>query len=211
MGQTASVKKSTPNHGRRKAMAAAVALPIAAALALTGCSAGQITQTAVLRSAVDGATADLGSIHVRNATIAAPTSAHSYAKGATLDLEMTIINDSDADELTAATVAGVGATLEGSNASSSSGARNSESVGSGASSITIPAQRLVAIGDQNTITISESSEELFPSQLVPVVLTFKNAGELKFDIPVGVPLTEAPKVKGDQVDLHENPQPGEVD
>ncbi len=219
MSQTASVKTSTPARGRRrKTVAAAVALPIAASMMLAGCSAGQITQTADQRSEVPGTTADLGNLHIRAAEITPPTSGHFFSKGSTVYVEMQIANDGPKDELTAATIDGVDATLEGSGAASPSAGssasttqRNAESTGAGlASTITIAEQGITSVGEDNTIT-ADAADKLYPAQYIKVVLTFKNAGELKMSMPIGVPTTEQPKISDDTIDLHPNEGKGEVD
>ncbi len=210
MSQTASIKTSTPARGRRrKAVAAAFALPIAASMMLAGCSAGQITQTADQRSEVPGTTADIGNLHVRAAEISPPTSGHYFSKGSTMYVEMQIANDGAEDELTAATINGVDATVEGTSASSAP--RNAESTGAGlASTITIAEQGVTTVGEDNTIT-ADAADKLFPAQYIKVVLTFKNAGELKMSMPVGVPTTEQPKIKSDKIDLHPKEDQGVVD
>ena len=197
-------------RGRRcKAIAAAVAMPIAASMMLVGCSAGQIAQTADQRSEVPGTTADLGNLHVRAAEITPPTSGHYFTKGSTMYVEMQIANDGAEDELTAVTVGGVDATLEGSSASSTP--RNAESTGAGlASTITLSEQGITSIGEDNTIT-ADAPEKLYPAQYIKVVLTFKNAGELNMSMPIGVPVTEMPQVNSDKVDLHPKEDHGEVD
>ncbi|PRZ43204.1 hypothetical protein CLV47_103262 [Antricoccus suffuscus] len=209
MSQTASVKTSTPARRPRRKAFAAVALPIAATMMLAGCSAGQITQTADQRSEVPGTTADLGNLHVRAAEVSPPTSGHYFSKGSTMYLEMQIANDGAEDQLTAATIDGVDAKLEGPSASSAP--RNAESTGAGlASTITIAEQGITSIGEDNTIT-ADAAGKFYPAQYIKVVLTFKDAGDLKMSMPIGVPITEAPKVNSDKIDLHPKENQGEVD
>jgi copper(I)-binding protein len=72
------------------------------AVALAGCGAGQITQTAEQTAAVNGASATVGQIAVRNAQIefdtAAADRAPTYAAGANAPLEMVIVNTGDAPD-----------------------------------------------------------------------------------------------------------------
>lgn len=69
------------------------------ALALGGCAAGQLAQTAYERSTVDGASGQVGTIAVRNITIAFPASGR-YVKGESAQLEFVAVNEGDqADRL----------------------------------------------------------------------------------------------------------------
>ena len=60
-------------HGRHRRIAAALPRPPALALGLlSGCAAGQISQTADQVAAIDGANATVGDIGVRNALLQTP-------------------------------------------------------------------------------------------------------------------------------------------
>jgi copper(I)-binding protein len=76
------------------------------AVALTGCGAGQVTQTSDQVAAVEGANANAGQIAVRNATIEFDAPAHGdavYPAGADAPLAMSIVNSgADVDRLVAA-------------------------------------------------------------------------------------------------------------
>lgn len=214
MGQTASVITSTPTRRRRrKVMAAAVAMPIAATMFLAGCSAGQLAQTSEVQSEVPGVMANIGALHIRNASITAPTTSH-FSKGSTLYLEMDIANDGAEDQLTAATIDGVDATIEpvSSSSSASSTPEPTDSANSANSSaVTIPASGIASINEEDNVVSADAKGKLYPAQNIDIVLTFKNAGELKMVIPIGVPANETPKVDSDKVDLHPNETKGEVD
>jgi copper(I)-binding protein len=84
---------------------------------LTGCGAGQITQTDTQIASIDGANGDVGSMSVRNVTLAFPANAQGvYPPGASAALVVTIVNNG----LTADTLTGVSspavtsATIDGS-------------------------------------------------------------------------------------------------
>jgi copper(I)-binding protein len=93
---------------------AAVAGAVIGAVVLAGCSAGQITQTSRQVTAVDGASANAGTIAVRNAHFALPEdvkTAVAYPRGSSAPLELVIINTGGAtDELVSVTspIAGTG-------------------------------------------------------------------------------------------------------
>lgn len=79
---------------------------VAGALALTGCGAGQITQTSSQVSGVGGASANIGQIAIREAAFAFTGNGKSaviYPQGGTAPLTMTVVNfGSQDDKLTGA-------------------------------------------------------------------------------------------------------------
>ena len=78
---------------------ASLAVGLAALLAVTGCGAGQITQTDSQLPAVNGASATAGSIAVRDAQFAYPHEGH-YAKGGEAVLFGSLVNTgAEADTL----------------------------------------------------------------------------------------------------------------
>jgi copper(I)-binding protein len=102
-------KDVTPVSDRarpRRNRAPLVVGALIAAVALAGCSAGQITQTSSQVAAVEGANADAGQIAVRNAMIEFEEPAHGaaiYPAGSDAPLQMTIVNSgAEVDRLVAA-------------------------------------------------------------------------------------------------------------
>lgn len=76
-------------------------LVVVAGAALAGCGAGQISQTALQSPTVDGSSAQVGSLAIRNVALEYPTQG-SYAKGSTARLRMVIANSgTSSDTLTA--------------------------------------------------------------------------------------------------------------
>jgi copper(I)-binding protein len=73
-------------------VASVVAGALIAALALTGCAAGQKAATAVETPVVDGNSVNVGPISVRAASVGAPTQ-NSWATGSDVPLQMFIINE----------------------------------------------------------------------------------------------------------------------
>lgn len=87
----------------RGRMVTVAALAAGAVLALSGCSAGQISQTAAQVPAVNGNKADIGDISLRNLHIVFPPAGeHTNAKGGKALIALSLINNSEitADELT---------------------------------------------------------------------------------------------------------------
>ena len=79
-------------------------LGIGAALLVSGCGAGQITQTDTQVPAVNGSMGTIKQIAVRDAQLAYPTGKQYYAKGDTVAVLLTIANSGEAsDKLTGVT------------------------------------------------------------------------------------------------------------
>ena len=88
-------RDSKPRASRRSArVAALVAGGLIGAVALAGCSAGQVSQTAVQQSAVDGNQAVINNVALRNVRIQALQTGDFLRPGATLDLVLVVVNQS---------------------------------------------------------------------------------------------------------------------
>ncbi|MFF3227858.1 hypothetical protein ACFYV7_34035 [Nocardia suismassiliense] len=91
----------------RRRMVPVAALAAGAAIALTGCSSGQISQTADQVAAINGNNADVGKIALRNVHIVYPAGGTEYTntKGGKAVIALSIINNSPSvpDELTSLT------------------------------------------------------------------------------------------------------------
>ncbi|WP_459548968.1 hypothetical protein [Nocardia sp. X0981] len=92
---------------RRRRMMTVAALAAGAALALSGCSAGQISQTADQDAAINGSAAEIGTIALRNVHIVYPgdESPQNNTKGGRAALALSIVNTGETvtDELTSVT------------------------------------------------------------------------------------------------------------
>ncbi|MGW4118785.1 hypothetical protein [Nocardia sp. NPDC004711] len=96
-----ALKATTASKSRRRAVTVA-ALAAGAVLALSGCGAGQVSQTATQVAAVNGNTANVGSIALRDVRFLLPqTEEYNNAKGGKAVLAFSAVNlsDSKADEL----------------------------------------------------------------------------------------------------------------
>jgi copper(I)-binding protein len=83
---------------KRRVLGSAV-LGLGAAMVITGCGAGQVTQTASEQPAVNGAYAQVGKIVVRDAEVAnRETCDQAYTPGSQVPLEMTIVNNAAQDD-----------------------------------------------------------------------------------------------------------------
>lgn len=153
--------------------AAAIALPLALGAVLSGCSAGQITQTAEKRPAVEGAQGETGDLKVLNAHFVAPGDEGKYESGDSVELELVVTSQGAADEITGIQVDGADAQVTPSG------------------SIEVPAGGMVVIGENGEFTVeAEMTDEAYPSTLIPVVITFQEAGELAMSVPIAASLDE---------------------
>ncbi|MGB3770161.1 MAG: hypothetical protein WBF79_09845 [Rhodococcus sp. (in: high G+C Gram-positive bacteria)] len=167
-------------------VATAVALAFGAAISVSACSAGQVSQTATQVAAVNGNNAEQGDIVMRNVHVAYPTSEdYNLEPGGRAELIFTAINTSETtpDRLTAIETEGAAeVVLTGP---------------FGGTSIEIPAQAAVASNvpanqDPGNPKGSESvkaeleglSESVTPGLTVPVTFTFEQAGDVVVSVPV---------------------------
>lgn len=161
---------------RTRLTAAAIALPLGLGAVLSGCSAGQITQTAEKRPAVEGAQAEIGELKVLNAHFVAPGDEGKYESGDTVELELVVTTLGAADEITGIEVDGAAAQITPN------------------STIEVPADGMVVIGDNGEAKVEATmTDEVYPSALIPVVITFQDAGELTFEVPIAASLEEIPR------------------
>lgn len=157
----------------------------AGALALTGCGAGQITQTAEQVAAVSGANVTAGDIAIRNAEIVYPSGPVSagvvFPKGSVAPVRLTLVNSgATPDRLISATTAAGGPVLI-----------------TGDTTLH-PQIALVATGEPGapelapdsksfTVELTALSEDIKPGLTYPLVLVFEKAGRVTVDLPVGPP------------------------
>ena len=88
-------RDSKPRASRRSARVAALAAGgLIGAVALAGCGAGQVSQTAMQQSAVDGNQAVINNVALRNVRIQALQTGDFLRPGATVDLVLVVVNQS---------------------------------------------------------------------------------------------------------------------
>lgn len=195
----------------RRRVATGFAVALTGALVLTGCAAGQRAQTANEHSVVDGGTADVGQIGIRNAGLAAPAAVAGYQAGEGASLVAAIVNNgTSADVLVSVTSAAATSVQMGTaapaattgppspSAPSSGSASTSGSASSSASAspspgatpqsqpIPLPARTLVQIGGEHasTVELAGLKAGLVPGQSVAVTFTFRDAGAVTVQLPV---------------------------
>lgn len=163
---------------------------MALALALTGCAAGQRAQTANEFSVVDGISADIGTIGLRNAGVAHPATPAGYAANGAATLSLAIVNAGPRPDqlLSVSSDAAKSITLApASSASASAGVP--ASTPATANGITVPAQGLVQVGSaagNARITLRGLSRTLVPGQTISVSFTFRDAGTVAMRLAVKI-------------------------
>ncbi|WP_156755110.1 copper chaperone PCu(A)C [Actinokineospora pegani] len=204
--------------GRLRLAPAAVGL--AAALALVGCSAGQITQTDSQLPAVNGTQATQGDIALRDVKFAYPESG-SYAQGADAPMILSIVNaGSTADTLTSVTspvagevtvtgsgevpggfrvAVGTPGAEVGSAASETSAPSSSATAGAPSSTATPPPNTPAAVNRLGSmqIELKAVNTELFPGKTFPVTFVFAQAGPITVEVPIAAPSDPRPEAEHD--------------
>lgn len=182
------------------------------AIAVTGCAAGQRAQTSTEFSVVDGVSADVSTIGLRDLGIAAPvTGTPSYPRAGSAPLVMGIVNNGRAPDTlvsvsspaasgttitapTATTTAAVTRPAGGSSPGVSSSAPAPSAPapsGPAGAQIEIPASKLVRIStDQGSagVTLTGLKNPLVPGQSVSVTFTFRTAGTVTVQVAVKLPV-----------------------
>ena len=82
------------SNRRSSRLAARAAAVLIGAVALAGCSAGQVSQTSSQESAVDGSAAVINNVALRNVRILAQQNTDFLHPGATVDLVLVVVNQS---------------------------------------------------------------------------------------------------------------------
>jgi copper(I)-binding protein len=100
-----ALKAVTAPKGARRRMVTVAALAAGAALVLSGCGAGQISQTAEQVAAVNGNYANINEVALRNVHIVFPGEGNTNTKGGNALIALSMINNSESvpDELTSIT------------------------------------------------------------------------------------------------------------
>lgn len=162
------------------------------AAALTGCSAGQITQTSTQVATVNGSSANIGQLALRDIRILYP-SGGTYAEGSTAQLVLAVANQGLAEDTLL--------DVEGEFFASATIPSDEEpATGEAAAGVEaeVPAQGVLQFGTSEfpTIELSDLSEELSVAQVVSLTFVFEQAGEVTVDVPVANPIREINREEG---------------
>jgi copper(I)-binding protein len=184
----------------RALRAATMGVLLLSPLALSACSAGQITQTAGQDRDKVGAMAEVGQIKLRAVELAAPRGGL-YDDGDDVELNLSIVNESQEDDaLTDISGEGFGEVEIDDDSATSSGS-------GGADEIEIPADSAVHVDGENlTITLTDLDESLTTGQSLELTFTFENAGEVTVPVIVAAPEDEVDREAG--FDFHHEEEGG---
>ena len=180
-----AIDAATP-LGRHRKVAATLALLAGGALALTACGAGQISQTATQVAAVNGNSADVGAIQLRNVHVVYPDSQeYSIEPGGTVELGFTAINSNpaDADELTGISSPEAQITIVDEAESGSNEIAPLTALGAGSPADVQLDDPLLPI-QLIKVEMADISENVRPGLTLPVTFEFANAGEVVVNVPV---------------------------
>ncbi|MGA9871221.1 MAG: hypothetical protein WBQ44_08785 [Rhodococcus sp. (in: high G+C Gram-positive bacteria)] len=175
---------ATANSKNRR-LASALAVAAGAALTLTACSAGQVSQTAQQVAAINGNFADVGDISLRNVHVVYPQGEeYSIEPGGKVELGFTAVNNSSesADTLqsistTAASNVTVGEQPSGTEIEPLTALGAGVVIDNEVEDPGIPLQFI-------TVELNGIGEEVRPGLTIPVTFTFEKAGEVEMLVPV---------------------------
>lgn len=170
---------------RAVALAAGVAC-LGALFGVTGCGAGQITQTSSQAAGVNGVSAGTNGIVVRNALIqfaGAPGDGSAYQRGSDAPLKMAIVNEGNAGDrlVSASSPVAASVLILGDTSLPPNHTLSAGNVRGGAG---------VRLPDTNQVQLIlfNLRQDLKPGGILyEVVLVFEKAGTLRLQLPVGNP------------------------
>ncbi|MTE12346.1 hypothetical protein GLP40_06040 [Nocardia sp. CT2-14] len=203
------MKATTASKSRRRAVTVA-ALAAGAVLALSGCGAGQVSQTATQVAAINGNAANVGSIALRDVRFLLPqTEEYNNAKGGKAVLAFSAVNlsDSKPDELVS-----IGTDLGQVKIADKIEIKPSTTVV--ANKPTAKDATAAAAHEQNAgepaadpnakpvlIEVTGLTKDVTPGLTYPLTFVFKQAGTVVVNVPVDAgsnnPRQEPPKQGGE--------------
>ncbi|MEO7127011.1 MAG: hypothetical protein ABI382_02440 [Nakamurella sp.] len=174
---TTRLHHGAASAGLRRRFIGTVAALALGVTALTGCAAGQISQSVDVVPNHDGAIGAVGPIGVNNALLG--TSADgpgpvAFTAGTAIPLTLWVTNNAlEADTLTSISTSAGDVTLSGT--------------------ATVPAQGALQIGGDSAVSasIAKATADVKYGFPVSVDFYFKNAGKLSLQVPVTIPTERA--------------------
>ena len=175
----------------RALRAATMGVLLLSPVALSACSAGQVTQTATQERDKTGAMAQVGDLTIRQVQFLSPDEGV-YEDGDDAELQLAVVNTgADADTLVDVSGEGFGDVEFDDGSTGSASARGIE----------IPADSATYIGDDDfAVTLTDLDDELTAGQYLELTFTFENAGEIT--IPVTVSTPDEALERGEAFDFH---------
>ncbi len=155
---------------RRVLAPAGLALFAVMTLAVSGCAAGQISQTADQVAAIDGANGTVGNIAVLNARLA-PTAREYYPEGSNARILLYVSNNGLSED-----------TLE----SVTTSAAGSVKITGDA---LLPPQKLSDFASETgtEVVVTGFDQDQYYGVSIPMTFSFANAGSIDLNVPIQVP------------------------
>ncbi|GAA3386680.1 hypothetical protein [Cryptosporangium minutisporangium] len=98
------MSRSTDTRRRGRRAATLITLGLVGAFALTGCSSGQIAETALKVASIPGVDSQAGDVAIRNVVVSFPPEGYTWPAGSNVPLQLTLINNGNTgDRLTSVT------------------------------------------------------------------------------------------------------------
>jgi copper(I)-binding protein len=174
----------------RALRAATTAVLLVSPLALSACSAGQVTQTATQERDKVGAMGQVGDLTIRQIQFLSPNEGF-YERGDDAELRLAVVNTGVEDD-TLVEVSGEGfGDVEFDNGSTGSSSDDG---------IEIPGGSTTFVGEELTVTLTDLDEDLTAGQYLELTFTFENAGEITLPVTVSTP--EEAQERGEAFDFH---------
>lgn len=174
-------------------------LAFTAALVLAGCGAGQITQTDSQEPAVNGASAQVKTLYIRNAELQFPPTGTAYPAGSSAALSLVVINVGERDDALVSVTSDVaaGTAIQGSQvvvaghslviappSASVDGTAPGSSASTPNSGASAAATSTVGRG---AVVLLGLKRPVWPGQTIRVTFVFRDAGPVDVDMPIGSP------------------------
>ena len=164
------------------------AVAMAAVTTVSGCSAGQVTQTSTQVATVNGSSANIGQLALRDIRILYP-SGGSYAAGSTAQLVLVVTNQGLAED-TLVEVTG--------DFFDAAAVPSDDEEAEAVVDAPVPAQGILAFGTSEfpSIELTDLAEEISVAEVYSVTFVFEDAGEVTVDVPVANPMREIGREEG---------------
>jgi copper(I)-binding protein len=176
----------------RALRAAAMGALLLSPVALSACSAGQVTQTNTQEQNV-GNEADAGPLNLRALELPYPTGG-SYPSGSDARLLGAVVSTADSDD----TLVGIsGDAFTDVEVVDPNAAAPADGAAPAGISLPVPANGTLFLGTGQgpTVTLVGLADQLGVGQYVDVTFSFKNAGDVTVQVPVGTSGRDLPRAE----------------
>ena len=179
-------------------------LALATVAAVTACSAGQVTQTSTQVATVQGSSADIGDLALRDIRIVYP-SGGTYAEGSTAELVLVVTNQGlTEDNLIDVTGEFFDSANLPSDDPSPTPSDDPSSTPSGDEpaqanvEAPIPAEGILQFGtsESPSIELVNLTEKISVAEVFVITFVFEQAGEVTVEVPVANPTREIDREEG---------------